>query len=94
MANPASRFYALDLLRLFAALMVVASHWVFVFPAWYIIFDLRDQVPYTEYGLLGPELFFLISGFVIMRSAQGKTVGSFLKARALRLIRCFGSAAR
>ncbi len=39
----------------------------------------------SRHGYLGVEIFFMISGFVILWSAHGRTAGSFAKARALRL---------
>ncbi len=68
--------------------MVVFFHWCFLFniadPAmgykpW------RELEPFARYGHLGVQLFFMISGFLILQSAYSKNVGSFLKARALRL---------
>jgi peptidoglycan/LPS O-acetylase OafA/YrhL len=38
-----------------------------------------------KYGYLGVELFFLISGYVILHSAQGKTLGQFFVSRVRRL---------
>lgn len=40
----------------------------------------------TRYGFLGVQLFFLISGAVILRSTSGRTARSFLKSRSTRLL--------
>lgn len=47
---------------------------------------LRDVV---RYGYLGVQMFFVISGFVIAMSAEGKTARAFLKGRAIRLLPLF-----
>ncbi len=41
--------------------------------------------PLAMHGYLGVHLFFIISGFVIVWSAAGRTAGSFARARVLRL---------
>ena len=81
------RFSLLDPLRLFAALAVVLFHYTYrgaaadglttvAIPAWQ---------PVTQYGYLGVQLFFVISGFVIAMSAQGRTPGAFVLARFTRI---------
>jgi peptidoglycan/LPS O-acetylase OafA/YrhL len=85
------RFYEIDLLRFLAALSVVFFHYTFrgymegnynplVFP---------KLAPYTKYGILGVELFFIISGYVILLSTQGKTVRQFFVSRIMRLYPAF-----
>ena len=65
------RLYGLDGLRGVAALAVVAYHYF-------------DSLAY--YGLLGVELFFIISGFVILMTLERvKTVGEFALHRFARL---------
>jgi peptidoglycan/LPS O-acetylase OafA/YrhL len=71
----APRLLVLDGLRLVAAMMVVAFHWLgpgvtHAFAAW---------------GWMGVELFFLISGFVICMSAWGRSLGQFGLSRVARL---------
>jgi peptidoglycan/LPS O-acetylase OafA/YrhL len=71
------RFYELDLLRFFAALAVVLFHHGF---RGYAADHMTDMpylslAPAAKYGYLGVDLFFLISGFVILMTASG---GSFL----------------
>jgi peptidoglycan/LPS O-acetylase OafA/YrhL len=81
------RLPGLDLLRLVAALAVVAFHWLYrgavgdgpletLFP---------EVAPIAEFGYLGVNLFFLISGYVISRTVEGRDVGSFFVARVARL---------
>ena len=78
---------ALDLLRLFAALGVVLFHYAYRGAR---AEDLTTvSLPSLEwaakYGWFGVQLFFVISGFVIARSAIGRTAIQFGIARAGRL---------
>jgi peptidoglycan/LPS O-acetylase OafA/YrhL len=82
------RLYALDGLRLVCALAVAGYHfgdsWRLdgVHPPAYF---LPDAAPVLIYGFLGVEVFFLISGFVILMSGWGRTVREFAASRAARL---------
>lgn len=86
---------ALDLLRFASALLVVAFHYGAAFaraPSGSSAVMLRDlpvsgaAAPFTWFGWIGVELFFVISGFVIALSAEGASTGAFLRRRALRLL--------
>lgn len=88
-APVSERFYALDLLRFVAALSVAFSHWYWVTPD-----EIRKLALYPEQwfrygGLLGVIFFFIISGFVILRSAQNTTPKRFAASRAIRLYPAF-----
>ena len=71
----------LDLLRVAAALMVAVYHFTF--------FDVRDDPRLVQYwadaNWCGVHIFFVISGFVIAFSAQGKSAGQFVLSRVSRL---------
>lgn len=69
----------IDGLRLLACLAVVLYHF----------FSASDVNSVTQFGYLGVNLFFMISGFVILWSAQETTLRSFLIARFTRLYPCF-----
>jgi peptidoglycan/LPS O-acetylase OafA/YrhL len=84
----------LDLIRFAAALMVAWFHlayWSWFRPEGPIAkvaggaVYLPDLAPSAWWGWVGVEIFFVISGFVITMSARGRSAGSFLKGRILRL---------
>lgn len=68
------------LLYHFTATSTVSSYWG-ADPAY--AFPLLNEV--TRYGWLGVELFFMISGFVILLSADGRGVAGFVASRVGRL---------
>lgn len=84
---PSQRFHVLDLARFMAALAVVLFH--YYFRGWVTggQSPLRFPAvgPWLRYGYLGVQFFFMISGFVIFMSAQGRTAHQFAYARFLRL---------
>jgi len=77
----------LDMLRFLAALAVLIFHFAFRGAA----ADGLSPLLYTpiagvaKYGYMGVDLFFMISGFVIMMSAQAESVGKFALSRLTRL---------
>lgn len=82
----------LDLLRFMAATLVVFYHYSYrplitgSVPS-ETAFDGLQIV--SRYGYLGVQLFFLISGFVILWSAEGRTAKQFIILRFLRLYPMF-----
>lgn len=81
-----ARMASLDLLRLAAALAVVLYHYLFGGAiAGSLDVEYPAAAPYAIYGYLGVNLFFLISGFVIAWSAEGRTWQEFAVARFARL---------
>ena len=87
----------LDPLRFGAALGVAIFHQMFWSWAWVSIgvpgFERTvaadviypSAAPFTWFGWVGVEIFFVISGFVIANSASQSSPGEFLLGRALRL---------
>ncbi|MFI0422711.1 acyltransferase family protein [Spongiactinospora sp. 9N601] len=82
------RIAELDLLRFLAALAVVAFHYLVAFAS---IWGERPSslFPGTAsvagLGILGVELFFIISGFVILMTVWGRGIGGFARSRLVRL---------
>ncbi|MCE6976821.1 acyltransferase [Pseudomonas frederiksbergensis] len=66
---------SIQILRAFAAWSVVFHHYMQLFHG----FESSNIVSrfFSEFGLLGVDLFFIISGFVIYSSASGKIVSPF-----------------
>ncbi len=85
-----SRFYEIDLLRFFAALAVVMYHYTFLgYTAGDMAVKYASFAPVSKYGFLGVNLFFIISGFVILNSARNKSAKNFLISRMVRLYPVF-----
>ena len=91
---PASggRLPELDVIRVVASLVVVLWHYTFsgwaqAEPATHVRFVGFSQV--IRYGYFAPQLFFFISGFVIMGVAVKDTPRAFFRARAFRVIPLF-----
>jgi len=90
------RLLLLDCLRLAAALGVVAYHYTAVFGNLFWGVPSREVFPklstVTAYGAMGVQLFFIISGFVILMSAHGRSVGQFAASRISRLFPAYWTA--
>lgn len=80
----------LDLLRVSACAMVVCYHYAFLGhqggSTW---FSYEPLAPIARYGILGVQLFFLISGWVVLASARSATARAFAIARAVRILPTF-----
>lgn len=89
--NDFKRYLELDFLRFIAAVLVVFYHYCFRGAAAddmsLISFEKVSQI--AKYGYLGVELFFMISGFVILYSAQNSSALNFTISRAARLYPTF-----
>jgi peptidoglycan/LPS O-acetylase OafA/YrhL len=87
----ASRVPALDLLRLAAVGAVVLYHYGFWGPASHGVpqVALPGLASFAQYGFLGVPVFFIISGFVIAYSAEGRTPTGFVIARFSRIYPTF-----
>jgi peptidoglycan/LPS O-acetylase OafA/YrhL len=83
------RVEALDLLRLVAVLGVVLYHFGFWGPGTNGIPAIPWLTPVAKYGFLGVPAFFVISGFVIAYSAEGRTAVGFAIARFSRIYPIF-----
>jgi peptidoglycan/LPS O-acetylase OafA/YrhL len=89
--NNRERVNEIDLLRLLAALAVVFYHYGFRGYA----ADNMTHMPYPAlaplamYGYLGVQLFFMISGFVILMTASSGSLKSFVISRVVRLYPAF-----
>lgn len=89
------RIQIFDYLRLTAAIAVMAFHYLFNGIANGKMDSLSHSpqlISVAKYGYLGVDLFFLISGFVIVGSARGKTARQFVVGRAVRLYPAFWAA--
>lgn len=88
---------SLDVMRLVATLLVVAYHFLFFSWAeppgnagirdvigWNAAFPAAGAA--SSLGWIGVEVFFAISGFVIVMSAEGKSARAFVAGRVLRIV--------
>ncbi len=86
-----SRLYEIDVLRFIAAAMVMLFHYIFRGHA----ADNLTAVGYPslagvcKYGYLGVDLFFMISGFVILMTAERRSAKDFVISRLVRLYPAF-----
>ncbi len=89
-----SQILGLDLIRCAAAVLVMFYHYCCYLPVWFWGYSrepfeptisYRALQPYTWFGWVGVEIFFVISGFVIAYSSREATPKGFLKSRFLRL---------
>jgi peptidoglycan/LPS O-acetylase OafA/YrhL len=89
------RYYELDLFRFIAALSVVLFHYTFRgFASEQLsIIDYPTLGSFFKYGYLGVDLFFMISGFVILLTALNKDFKGFVISRVVRLYPAFWIAA-
>jgi peptidoglycan/LPS O-acetylase OafA/YrhL len=87
----AARLPALDLLRFSAAIAVTLYHYVTCYPAPAdaALAPIAAVSAVTRYGYLGVDLFFMISGFVILWSSLGRTAVDFVVSRVSRLYPAF-----
>ncbi|MFB7799088.1 acyltransferase family protein [Isoptericola sp. NPDC056134] len=93
--GPRPRLRGLDGLRFLAALLVLGYHYTGIgMPHWGAapadVFPGLNQV--TRYGFLGVQLFFMISGFVILMTAYGRPVTTFAASRVARLFPAYWAA--
>lgn len=95
-AAAAGPILGIDLLRFSAALCVMWFHYAWF--AWNVPLEAiglsgaigeparyPELVPFSSWGWVGVEVFFVISGYVIALSAIGASAARFLRSRLLRL---------
>ncbi len=89
-SSQSQHFHELDILRFLAALAVVFFHYTFLnvteyqtLPTYPVLSEI------FKYGYLGVELFFIISGFVILLTASKKKWQGFVISRIARLYPAF-----
>lgn len=94
-AHQAQYVPGLDLLRFFAACIVMVFHlafWSWAFPAGQIalashgVADFQDWDTFAPFGWAGVQIFFVISGFVIVVSAERSSPYKFFVSRFTRLV--------
>lgn len=87
-------YSGLDALRFVAAMLVCIFHLGFYSWASFgsttaealdHVVSFEQLTPFSWFGWVGVEIFFVISGFVIANSANGASAAAFLRGRILRL---------
>ncbi|MGW2195751.1 acyltransferase family protein [Streptosporangium sp. NPDC001682] len=84
------RLHEIDALRIAAAVAVAIYHYVFSGYAGGAIqvgFPAGSEI--ARFGYLGVDMFFMISGFVVLLSAWNRRPGAFLVSRIVRLYPAF-----
>ncbi len=85
-----TRYYELDLLRFFAAMAVVFFHYLFRGQKGdFMPISFKPLEGVAQYGFMGINLFFMISGFVILLSARNRDATGFAISRIIRLYPAF-----
>jgi peptidoglycan/LPS O-acetylase OafA/YrhL len=89
--HPIPRFHQIDFLRGLACLSVVAFHFLHrgQVGGWLVDPVLPWLESVASLGHLGVHLFFMVSGFVILMTAEGATVRGFIASRVSRLYPAF-----
>lgn len=89
--SPRRRVEIVDYFRLFAAVSVVGFHYLYNGIKNGKVDGISHEAiaAVAQYGYLGVNLFFVISGYVILASVHGKTARQFAVGRALRLYPAF-----
>lgn len=85
------RIYIIDLYRFFAAVYVMLFHYAYrgSLSGNYTQMSSPFLIPFAKYGYLGVELFFVISGFVVLMSAWNSDFTGYVASRVGRLYPAF-----
>lgn len=83
-----NRIEGLDLLRFVAAFSVLIYHYFFIGPL-QGVWPPAQRLDIAHIGDFGVDVFFIISGFVIALSANGRTFTQFAKSRFVRIFPAF-----
>ncbi|MEL0027309.1 MAG: acyltransferase [Perlucidibaca sp.] len=85
------RYAIIDCYRLIAAYAVLFYHYAYRGERIGLVpeVDYGPLEVWARYGYLGVPLFFMISGYVISITMQGRSTSEFLKARVIRLFPIF-----
>jgi peptidoglycan/LPS O-acetylase OafA/YrhL len=86
-----ARLHVLDLLRFVAAFSVLLYHYAFRGYAadGYTVMPYLSLAGIAKYGFMGVNLFFLISGFVVLMTASSNSLRHFVVSRVVRLYPAF-----
>ncbi|WP_426991299.1 acyltransferase family protein [Methylomonas sp. CM2] len=83
----------LDAYRFLAALSVACFHYFGDAHSWHTRYNIKygkifefPSLEFFSYGRFGVDLFFLISGFVIALSAEGRSFSKFFASRVARIV--------
>jgi peptidoglycan/LPS O-acetylase OafA/YrhL len=84
--NPKHRFHELDLLRFVAAMSVVLFHYThYGLIGGYMPYNVPALAEVFQYGYLGLDFLFMVSGFVILMTVQRRNWAGFVSSRVVRL---------
>lgn len=85
--KPDRSILGLDVIRFFAASLVMLFHFAYWFPYTCNCFAASSPwlIGVSWWGWIGVQIFFVISGFVIALSAERRTTAEFVRSRVLRL---------
>lgn len=91
-AGAEHRIQWLDYARFLCAMAVLLYHFAYRGPSFGMVDNVTNFQWLSEiarYGYLGVDFFFMVSGFVIMMSVEGRTASQFAAARFVRLYPAF-----
>jgi peptidoglycan/LPS O-acetylase OafA/YrhL len=80
------RYYGIEYLRFALAAVVMLFHYFYYGPMYDALPKALQAGPWLSFGPFAVFAFFVISGFVISLSAEGKTWGEFIASRISRLV--------